>query len=388
MQTTKVFSDLLKAYLNPQKRVILLRGGTRSGKTWAVLQLLNYIAARSKRKRTISVISESMPHLKKGAIKDFQDMLEADSVYDGNRWHDTDKYYRYAHGTIMEFFSAQDKGKVTGPARDILYINEAINIAFEIYRQAAVRTREKIIIDYNPAFDFWADERLIPRTDVEIIDSTYLDNDTLTASQIAEIESNREIDPDWWNVYGLGLKGSREGLVVKNWDICETMPAVFKKEFGAIDFGWSAPSALSHLRLSEGDVFIDQVAYTPGMDNPAIAAAIKSAGLTHIEWICDAAEPKSIAELKSMGIKAVPSDSKDIKLGIQIMNRYQKHITARSLNIIAEARQYRYAKDEGTGKYGDIPVDAHNHAWDGIRYVFLNRLSAILPPSFSISVKR
>lgn len=386
MHTTKVFSKLVEAYKNPHVRVIALRGGTRSGKTCAVVQLLNYIGERTKRKRTISVISESLPHLRKGAIKDFKDMLA--EAYDPDRWHDTQHFYKYRHESILEFFSAQNIGKVTGPARDILYINEAINIAWEIYRQAAIRTTEKIIIDWNPAFDFWFDEYLLQRQDVAVIDSTYLDNDMLTAAQIAEIESNREIDPEWWAVYGLGQKGSKEGLVVKNWAITEKMPTVFKKEYGAIDFGWSAPSAISHLRLSEGGAYINQIAYAPGLDNPKIAQIIKDAGLARMEWVCDAAEPKSIAELKSMGINAVPSDSKDIKLGIQIMNRYTKYITADSVDIIREARQYRYKKDDVTGKYGDIPVDAHNHAWDGIRYIFLNRLSAILPPSFAVSFSK
>lgn len=386
MHTTKVFSKLVNAYKDPQTRVIALRGGTRSGKTCAVVQFLNYIGERSKRKRTISVISESLPHLKKGAIKDFKDMLG--DAYDDDRWHDSDKHYKYKHGTILEFFSAQNTGKVTGPARDILYINEAINIPWEIYRQAAIRTTEKIIIDWNPAFDFWYDEYLSQRADVQVIDSTYLDNDMLTAAQIAEIESNKEIDPDWWNVYGLGMKGSKEGLVVQNWEICAEMPTIFKKEYGAIDFGWSAPSALSHLRLSEGDTYIKQVAYAPGLDNPKIAKIIHDAGLARMEWVCDAAEPKSIDELRSMGVNAVASASKDIKLGIQIMNRYRKFITSDSVDIIREARQYRYAKDVNTGKYGDIPVDAHNHTWDGIRYIFLNKLSAIIPPSFSISTSK
>lgn len=382
MHTTKVFSDLAQAFARPEIRIVALRGGTRSGKTFAVVQFLNYIGKKSKKKRTISVISESLPHLKKGAIKDFKDMLG--DAYDNDSWHDGDKVYKY-NKAALEFFSAQNIGKVTGPARDILYVNEAINIPWEVYRQAAIRTTEKIIIDWNPAYDFWYDEYLAHRKDVAVIDSTYLDNDMLTASQIAEIESNKEIDPDWWNVYGLGLKGSREGLVIKNWEVCEAMPAHFKKEYGGIDFGWSAPTSINHLRLSEGDTYISQVAYAPGMDNPKIAQTIKDAGLAHVEFICDAAEPKSISELKSMGIKAIPSASKDIKLGIQIMNRYKKFVTADSLDVISEFRQHRYIKDPNTGKYGDIPADSHNHAIDNLRYIFLNKLSAIIPPSISVS---
>lgn len=389
METTKVFSDLLAAYVDPTIRIIALKGGTRSSKTWSVLQLLNTIAAKTKRPRLISVVSETLPHLKRGAIRDFKKMLNDDEIYNPDLWHDTDKTYSYKRGQI-EFFSAGDAGKVHGPSRDILYVNECINIAYEIYRQLAVRTVEKTILDYNPAYEFWVDTKLAHRADVRIISSTYKDNDLLKPSQIAEIESNMLIDPEWWKVYGLGLTGSVEGLCVKpgTWRQIPEMPRGLKKEFLGIDFGWSKPTAIYHVGQGEQDgVYIDEIKYTPGMDNPAIAQAIKDAGLAHLEVICDAAEPKSIAELKKLGIKATKSDNKDIKLGLQIMNRYQKFYTERSLGIIEESRRYKYKKNPITDEYTDEPIDEHNHAIDAVRYVFLNRLSNIAP-SFAVTTGR
>lgn len=385
METTKVFSDLLNAYVDPTVRVILLRGGTRSSKTWSAIQLCNTIAAKSKTPRLISVVSETMPHLKRGAIRDFENMLKADDVYNRDAWHDTDKVYSYNKGKI-EFFSADSPGKVHGPARQILYGNEVINWPYEVYRQLAVRTTEKIILDYNPAFEFWADSKLMPRKDVRVIDSTYLDNDLLSAAQIAEIESNRDIDPEWWAVYGLGKIGTREGLVVKNWDIVAEMPprSLWKSAYIGIDFGWSAPSAVMLVVLSQGEVYIDELAYGPNMDNPDMAAAIKGAGYADIEAICDKADPLRIKDLKGLGIRAVASENKEIKLGLRIMNRYKKHYTQRSLNSIAENRQYRYPQLP-EGGYGDVPIKAHGHAKDAERYVFLNRLSNI-PTGFDVTV--
>jgi phage terminase large subunit len=318
-----------------------------------------------------------MPHLKRGAIRDFTNMLEAEDAYNRNAWHDTDKIYSYSKGRI-EFFSADQASKVLGPARDVLYGNEVINWPFEVYRQLAVRTTEKIILDYNPAFDFWADTKLIPRADVRVIDSTYLDNDLLTAAQIAEIESNKDIDPEWWTVYGEGKKGSKEGLVVKNWDIVQGLPPrdEWKASYIGVDFGWSAPSAIMLVVLSQGEVWIDQLGYGPNMDNPDIAAAIIGAGYKDVETICDKAEPKSIKDLKGLGIKAVPSDNKEILLGIRIMNRYKKHYTERSLDSIDENRKYRYPQLP-EGGYGGLPIKKHGHAKDAERYVFLNRLSNI-----------
>jgi len=378
METTKVFSKLVAAYKNPAIRVIVLRGGTRSGKTWAVLQLLDYIARKSTRPRLISAVSETLPHLKRGAIRDFKNMLTTENAYVDSAWHDTDKIYTYSAKAALEFFSATEPSKVHGPARDILYINECINVSYEVYRQLAIRTTEKVILDYNPAYEFWVDSKLAARKDVVIIDSTYLDNDMLTASQISEIESNRDMDPDWWNVYGLGLKGSREGLVIKNWDIVPSLPprSEWKQAYIGVDFGWTAPSAVELVVLSQGEIWIDELAYGKNLDNPDIAKAIIDEGHKGIETICDAAEPKSIKDLRGLGINAVKSDNKEIQLGITIMNRYKKHYTERSLGTIAENRMYRYPKDDN-GEYGVIPIKAHGHAKDAERYVFLNRLSNI-----------
>lgn len=379
MQTTKVFSELLAAYLDPSIRVIALKGGTRSGKTWAVIQFLNYLARKSKKQRLISVVSETMPHLKRGAIRDFENMLKEEGAYNVARWHDTDKIYTYENAKL-EFFSADSPEKVLGPARQVLYINECINVEWEVYRQLAVRTTEKIILDYNPAHEFWVDTKLAKRDDVKVIHSTYLDNDMLTAAQIAEIESNKEEDPEWWRVYGEGKTGSKQGLIIKRWDEVDAMPPrdEWKKSFIGIDFGWTAPTAIMHMVLSYGEVYIDQLAYASNLDNPDIAKIVIDAGLKDFEVIADPAEPKSIKELQNAGLWVADSGIvKDIDLGISVMNRFKKHYTKRSLDSIKENRLYRYAMDKKTGEYTTKPIDKHNHAKDAERYVFLNRLSNI-----------
>lgn len=379
MDTTKVYSDLLAAYIDPNTRVIALKGGTRSGKTWAIMQLLDFIGRKSKSPRLISVVSETMPHLKRGAIRDFKNMLETEGAFVPGSFNETDKIYNYGRGKL-EFFSADQPSKVHGPARQILYINECINVGWEVYRQLAVRTTEKIILDYNPAWEFWVDAKLKPRADVKILHSTYKDNDMLTAAQISEIESNRLIDPEWWKVYGEGETGSKAGLVVKNWDIVADLPprAQWKKAFLGIDFGWSNPTAVMLVVLGQGgEVWIDEILYARGVDNPEIAEAIKGAGLSHLESICDKAEPKSIKELKTAGINAVPADSKDIKLGIRVMNRYKKHYTKNSTGSISENRKYRYPQDDEGNYIEEEPIKLHDHAKDAERYVFLNRLSNV-----------
>jgi len=270
----------------------------------------------------------------------------------------------------------------------VLFINECINLSFDVYRQLSVRTTEKVILDYNPAFEFWVDTKLAHRDDVALIHSTYLDNDMLSPAQIAEIESNREIDPDWWKVYGLGLTGSTEGIVVKNWDIVDSLPPreEWKAAYLGVDFGWTNPSAISLVVLAHGEVWLDQLLYARGKDNTELASCILESEYNDLEVICDGAEPKSIRELQNAGVRAIRTENKDIRLGIRVMNRYKKHYTKSSVDTIRENRLYHYPLlPDGT--YGDIPVDKDGHAKDAERYVFLNRLSNI-SSGFDITVGR
>ena len=387
METTNVFKKNLAAFIRPGIRTIVNKGGTRSSKTWSILQLLYIIAVKSKRPRTISVVSESLPHLKRGCIRDFETMLKADNLWDENNWNATDKIY-HVNNCQIEFIGAETPDKLIGPARDILFINECINVPFDLYRQAASRTREKVILDYNPLYDFWVDDKVLPAPDSELIHSTYKDNDMLTAAQIAEIEYQGSIDENYYRVYILGETGSYEGQIMQNWDIVGEMIKDFKKEYIGLDFGYGAPTAAEHVRLSGGETWIDEIIYETNLTNPDIAKRIKDAGLGHVTVVADNAEPKSIRELQNAGLTVVPADKGDdsVRLGIQIMNRYKKHYTARSVGSIAENRRYRYMQDSN-GDYTGKPIDKFNHAKDAERYVFLKYLGDIIT-EFDFSIIR
>jgi len=374
MKLTSVFSKNITAY-NDGKRVIVNKGGTRSSKTYSILQLLYFIADRSSQPLVISVVSETMPHLKKGCIRDFQNILMTDGLWSDKAWNATDKIYRI-NRSFIEFFSADQPGKVHGPARDILFINECINISFETYRQLAIRTRRTIFLDFNPSHEFWVDEYILPREEAVLIRSTYRDNDFLTDAQIGEIESNKE-DAEWWKTYGLGETGSREGLVIQNWDIVESMPASWSKRWIGIDFGFTNdPTAIVDVRLSEGELWIHELLYAKRYDNLMIAAFLDKAGIPRdTPVIADSAEPKSIREIRSRGWKIIGAEKgKDsIGLGISLLNRYRKHITSASADIIREYRNYRWETDD-SGKPTNRPVDKYNHTIDAQRYVVFTEL--------------
>lgn len=386
METTRVFSKIVKAYKDPAVRTIVNKGGTRSSKTWSILQLLYRIALKSTKPRTISVVSETMPHLKRGCIRDFEDILKNDGLWVESDWNATDKIYKVGN-SIIEFFSADTPGKVMGLARDILYINECINVPFEVYRQLAGRTAEKVILDYNPLYEFWVDSKVLPNPASVLIHSTYRDNDMLSSSQVAEIEYQGSIDEMYKRIMLDGETGSYEGLIIKNWDIVADLPPrnTWKKAFIGVDWGWSVPSAIELVVLGEGgEVWIDELGYAPNLDNPDIAKIIIDAGYRHVEIIADPAEPKSKQELRNHGLIVPDGIVKDIDLGIRVVNRYKKHYTARSLGTIDENRKYRYKQDPD-GNYTGLPIDKFNHAKDAERYVFLNRLSN-LTSGFDVTV--
>lgn len=389
MDTTNVFKKNLAAYIDPDIRTIVNKGGARSSKTWSILQLLYIIALKSKRPRVISVVSESMPHLKRGCIRDFESMLKADGLWRENAWNATDKIY-HVHNSELEFIGAETPDKLIGPARDILFVNECINVPFDLYRQASTRTREKVFLDFNPLYEFWVDDKVLPDTKSQLIHSTYKDNDMLTAAQIAEMEYQGSIDDNYRRVYLLGETGSYEGLIIQNWDIVGEMVKDFKKEYIGLDFGYGAPTAAEHIRLSGGEVWIDEVIYETNLTNPDIAKHIKDAGLGHVTIVADSAEPKSIKEMRNAGLTVIPADKGDdsVRLGTQIMNRYKKHYTARSLGSIDENRKYRYMQDSN-GNYTGKPIDKFNHAKDAERYVFLKYLGDIISDfDFSVISKK
>lgn len=364
------------------KNIIVSKGGTRSGKTWSNLQFLYAYVTRLNHREVISVVSESLPHLKRGCIRDFKTMLENAGVWEADRWNATDKIYSFSNGSIIEFFGADSSGKVHGAQRDVLFVNECNHISWEIYRQLAIRTKKYIILDYNPTSRFWVDDNILPKSNAQLIHSTYKDNKYLSATQVAEIESNKG-DANWWRVYGLGETGSTEGLIYSNWDIIEDFPTTFKRLLVGIDFGFTNdPTAIVSVALSGGELYIDEIAYLKGLDNAKIARLLMNAGFSSsTSIVCDSAEPKSIAEINAYGLAAVPvrKTPDSINSGIQILQRYKMHVTKRSVGIIEELRNYSWKQDIN-GRWLNVPRDMYNHALDAVRYVALTYLMAAPAP--------
>lgn len=392
---TRTFTSKLLPAWNARARYTDMSGGTRSGKTYAILQLLVLIhvgeAAAGRAPRITSVVSETLPHLKRGAIRDFKDIVQGIAIWEERRWNRTDLIYTFSNGGIIEFFSADSPGKVHGPARDRLFINEAQNIDYETARQLFVRTRGRILVDYNPVRRFWVHERLQGRPECASVSSTYKDNDFLSAAQVAEIESNRG-NTQWWRVYGEGLVGQAEG-VIYDFELIDRMPDPEGMiETYGLDFGFTNdPTVLGRVLIHPGrkEVYIDQLEYRTGMLNRDIIAALKQHGvpLRTTPIYADAAEPKSIAEIAQAGYNCRPSYKATRKAEqIAHVQQYRMRVTKRSIEGIRELRDYCWARDK-EGRALNEPQPFNDHFCDAMRYAIYSPVAEFRKPSnYSIRI--
>ncbi len=377
MQATYVYKQNLSAWLE-RYRVIANKGGTRSGKTYSLVSLFISVAVAGKKIREIDIVSESMPHLKRGALNDFNEILDREQLVDGVDYESnlSDHVYTFNSGTKIRFFSSDDWGKVKGSKRDVLYINECNRIDYEIYRQLAVRTTECIFLDWNPDTEFWYELKGVQSKDsTKEIHSTYKDNPFLSDVQIAEIESNKD-DENWWKVYGLGLTGRPQGVIYKRWEQVDAIPDYAELVGRGLDFGFTNdPTAIVDVYRADGELWLDERCYRINLTNDKIAEFLRPLpGCT----VADSAEQKSIAEIKNYGVRWIEPAIKgadSIRAGIQILQRYKMNVTKRSLNLINEIRNYKWKEDKITGELLNVPIDKYNHALDAVRYVALNKLS-------------
>jgi phage terminase large subunit len=371
------------------KRIRVVRGGTSASKTFTIIPFLIDYAVKNPNKE-ISIVSETIPHLRRGAIRDFLKIMDMIGMYNDNNWNKSSLTYKFSNGSYIEFFSADQPNKLRGARRDVLFINECNNVDWESYYQLAIRTRDFIYLDYNPVAEFWVDKELIGHEDTDFIVLTYKDNEALEQSIIKEIESAREKAKtssyweNWWKVYGLGQIGNLEGVIFKEWKQLYKIPLDAKLVGRGMDFGYTNdPTTITDIYQWNNEYIFDERIYRTGLTNPEIWREFKSLNIDNsIYTIADSAEPKSIQELSSLGMKIIGATKgpDSIMYGIQRMQENNFYVTSNSLNIIKELRAYTWAVDREGNKLNK-PIDNFNHAIDGIRYFFTSKPKAKAPRS-------
>lgn len=352
--------------LSLKKRIRGVAGGTSASKTISILLwLINH--AQSVDNELLSVVSQTLPHLKRGAIRDFLNIMEGHRYFNPTRWNKTDFVYTFETGSKIEFFSADQAGKVRGPRRDILFINEANELSYETFTQLEIRTKKLVWLDWNPVSEFWWYTEVLPHTDVDFLTLTYKDNQALDPQIVKTIEARR-YNKNWWKVYGEGQLGEAEGRIYKGWILIDEIPEEARLKRKGLDYGYTNdPTALIDIYQWNNAYIWDELLYRKGMSNKDIADVILHSESALV--IADSAEPKSNDELTSYGVSVLPSHKGQgsVLQGVQYVQGQTIYVTKRSINIWKEYRNYLWLTDKD-GKIINEPQDFLNHAMDGGRY--------------------
>jgi phage terminase large subunit len=329
----------------------------------------------------ITVVGQDIPNLKAGALRDAQ------SIYYGwpelqlmiKSYNKTDRIFEFYNGTILEFKSYDNAQDAKSGKRDYLFVNEANGIAYDVYTELALRTKQKIFIDYNPNSAFWVHDMLMGNQGVQLIISDHRHNPFLSTQTKEKIEALKNQDPEQWRVYARGLTGKITGLIFSNWFICESIPTDAKLIAAGLDFGFTNDeTGFILVYRQNGELWVDEILYDTGLTNTDISARLATSGISqNIDIVADSAEPKSIEELRRLGwkITGAKKGADSVNNSIDILKRYKINVTRQSVNLRNELGRYKWRTDR-TGRTLNEPVDSWNHLIDPLRYVALNKLKS------------
>jgi phage terminase large subunit len=376
IQATTVFQSNWDA-LNSKTRFVVNIGGSRSTKTYSILQLLIVKALESTEPLVISIVRKSLPSLRISVMRDFFDILKSLDIYNVEQHNKTENTYMLKN-TLIEFFSIDDAQKRRGTKRDILFVNEVNELTWEDFFQLNIRTTQHVFMDFNPSEQFWFNDQIQHRDDITIIHSTYKDNPFLNEDQVNEIERLQFTDEQYYQIYALGqFAGSFDR--VYQYILVDDIPVNKAKPIAlGMDFGFTNdPTTLVEIWKDNDNLYFNELIYERNLTNQDIANKMKEYNVDkYIDIIADSAEPKSIEEIRRMGynIKPATKGPDSILNGIDILKRHKLHVTKQSTNIIKELNGYKWVTDKDGNKLNK-PIDMFNHALDAARYVALNKLS-------------
>lgn len=370
---------LYEANLMASEDVVVNQGGTSSGKTYSILQVL-FTKAIQAPYLVITVVGQDIPNLKAGALRDAEAIVASSPelsklVVD---YHKTDRIFKFWNGSVIEFKSYDNQQDAKSGKRDYLFLNEANGIPYQVYTELAMRTRKQVFIDYNPNAEFWVHSDVLSEKGVKLFISDHRHNPFCPQKIRDKIEALRFKDYELFKVYGRGLTGKIEGLIFRNWELCDTIPTEAELIAHGLDFGFTNdPTGLLSVYRCNGELWLKERLYETGLTNPAIAERLPGSEVTMYDSIvADSAEPKSIAEINNYGyqVEAALKGWDSVKNSIDIIKRFKLNVTRDSTNLRKELNSYKWKQDKN-GKTLNEPVDFLNHLIDPLRYVGLNKLA-------------
>lgn len=368
LQTNKVFTHLENR--KPETSIIVEQGGSRSGKTYNILTWLIAKAVTQWDNKVIDIVRKSFPTLRSSAMFDFFEILNKNGLYTEKNHNKTENVYVIGTNKFR-FFSCDEPQKMRGPGRDIIFMNEANELSLEDFRQLNMRTRELTILDYNPSDEFhWIYDTVLTRTDIEFYKTTFEDNPFLPDRIKNEILRYKEIDENYWKIYGLGERGTSQTSIYTKWEI-KPFPETFSsQEYYGLDFGFNHPTALIRCTYDDDNLYFKEYIYQSHLTTQDIIDKMNDSNISKTTPIyCDNARPEAIADLQRAGFNAFPciKGPSSVKAGIDWIKRKKIYIDNSSSNLLKEIKNYKWR----TNKDGDIldePVKLNDDACDAMRY--------------------
>lgn len=368
---------VLQKNLNANTRIVVNQGGTRSSKTYSLAQLI-ILKALQEQGKVYTICRKTLPALKGTAYKDFFNILEEHNLYNPDKHNKSELTYKLNNNEI-EFISVDMPQKIRGRKRHILWLNEANEFRFEDWVQLSLRTTENIYLDFNPSDPYsWIYDKVMNREDCTFIKSTYLDNPFLPDETIKEIERLKDLDSNYWKIYGLGDMAQPTETIFRNFEIANNVPNEAQLVALGMDFGYSNdPTAIAEVYKLNDDLYINELIYSKGLTNQDIAQRLRELDITRqTEIIADSAEPKSIEELhrQNFNVKGAKKGADSINMGIDVLRRFKLHITKNSTNTLNEFKYYKWLTDKNGHIVNKPATNQQDHIIDAVRYVALNKL--------------
>ena len=375
VRISKVFRNNYAA----RSKVVVNEGGTRSGKTYSILQLLLFVKAYEVKGEVFTIVRKTLSTLRGTAMRDFFEILKTHELYEQKKHNKTENTYEF-RGNLFEFIGMDNPEKKRGAKRHCLFINEANELSLEDWIQLSIRTAGQMFLDYNPSIgaDHWINEVVKIRPDCELIHSTYLDNlEFLPSEVVREIENLKNVDPAYWKIYGLGEPAEITGLVFTNWGEVEKFPHYLELDWQGygMDFGFEHdPTALIRVGKKGDDLFLEEKIYDRGLLGSDLIEIMRGFGLKWSDEIISDRKPELIYELRRAGfnLRGAYKPPGSILAGIDTMKRFRLNVVRGSGNLVRELKNYKWREDR-FGKKLNEPVDAFNHGIDAIRYVVMDR---------------
>lgn len=377
MTKPKIQTNIVYKHLaNTDKKIIVEQGGTRSGKTYNILLWLMFNYCANNENKVVTICRKAFPSLRATVMRDFMSILEQYNIYNEVNHNKSNSEYNL-FGNLVEFISLDQPQKIRGRKRDLLFVNEGNELYYEDMLQLLFRTKERIILDFNPSDEYhWIYDKLIPREDCVFFKTTYLDNPFIGDSIKKEIELLKETDEQYWQIYGLGERAASRSTIFRYKEV-NTIPEDSDLVAYGMDFGYTNdPSTLVSVYIKDHKLYVKEHLYRTAMTTTDIHNFLLSEDLGKKPIYADSAEPRLIAELRRMGHNIFPSlkGRDSVNAGIDLLKRYKIHILASSENAIMEFRNYKWKEDK-SGMLVNVPEDKHNHIIDPCRYATYSILS-------------